>query len=44
MDPMYFPVIPMLFGAVFGLLSLAWYVGVIVLLLKIWKKVKHLHG
>jgi hypothetical protein len=27
-----------------GLVSLAWYVGVIVMLFKIWQKVKHLPG
>jgi hypothetical protein len=32
--------VPLLIVAV----SLAWYVAVIVLLLKIWKKVKHLPG
>jgi hypothetical protein len=30
--------------ALFALISLAWYVGVIVLLVKIWKKVRHLPG
>ncbi len=44
MDPTYFPFIPMLFGAVFGLLGIAWYVGVTVLIYKIWTKVKHLPG
>jgi len=44
MDPAYFPVIPMLFGLVFGLLSITWYVAVIVLLVRIWRKVKHLPG
>ena len=29
---------------VIGLVTLAWYVGVIVLLVKIWQKVKHLPG
>jgi len=29
---------------VIGLVSLAWYVGVIVMLFKIWQKVKHLPG
>jgi hypothetical protein len=32
--------VPLLFAA----LSLAWYIGVLVLLLKIWNKVKHLPG
>jgi hypothetical protein len=35
---------PFLFVAPFALLSLAWYVGVLVLLFKIWQKVKHLPG
>lgn len=35
---------PFLFVLPFALLSLAWYLGVIVLLYKIWKKVKHLPG
>jgi len=29
---------------VIGALSLAWYIGVLVLLFKIWSKVKHLPG
>ena len=33
-----------LLPAVFGLVSLAWYVAVIVLLFKIWGKVKQLPG
>jgi hypothetical protein len=38
----------MLFGSglalIIGAVSLAWYIGVIVLLVKIWAKVKHLPG
>ena len=44
MDPAFFPFIPLLFAAVLGLVSVAWYVGVTVLIYKIWKKVKHLPG
>ena len=32
--------VPLFFGA----LSLAWYIGVLLLLFKIWNKVKHLPG
>lgn len=35
---------PLLMMLPFALLSLAWYVAVIVFLYKIWKKVKHLPG
>ena len=35
-----FPLLPI----VIGLVSLAWYVGVIVMLFKIWQKVKHPPG
>jgi len=35
-----FPLVPI----VIGLVSLAWYVGVIVMLFKIWQKVKQLPG
>jgi hypothetical protein len=41
MDPMMSFLVPALF---FGLLSTAWSVAVIVLLVKIWGKVKHLPG
>lgn len=34
------PILALIIGAV----SLAWYIGVIVLLVKIWAKVKHLPG
>jgi hypothetical protein len=37
------PFFPLLFLPLM-LVSLAWYVGVIVLLYKIWQKVKHLPG
>ncbi len=39
-----FPIAPLLVMAAFSFVSLAWSVGVIVLLFKIWQKVKHLPG
>ena len=36
------PFAPMLLAALLGLAQLAWYIGVIVLLYRIWGKVKHL--
>ena len=44
MDASSFPIFfPLLFMPL-ALISLAWYVGVIVFLYKIWQKVKHLPG
>jgi len=37
-----FPFVPMLLAALFGLAQIVWYVAVIVLLYRIWGKVKHL--
>jgi hypothetical protein len=42
--PFWFEVAPFLIVAPFAIFSIAWYVSVIVLLYKIWKKVKHLPG
>ena len=39
-----FPIVPLLIMAMFSFVSLAWSVGVIVMLYKIWQKVKHLPG
>jgi hypothetical protein len=45
MDPSPFNYLtPFLIVVPFALASIAWYVGVLVLLYKIWKKVKHLPG
>jgi hypothetical protein len=45
MDNVPFATFPfLLFGLTAGLVQLAWYIGVMVFLYKIWQKVKHLPG
>lgn len=44
MNPNEWNFVPILAVAPFMLLNLAWHVAVIVLLYKVWKKVKHLPG
>jgi hypothetical protein len=44
MDTFPFPLFVPILVVTLGLIQLAWYVAVIVLLFKIWQKVRHLPG